>query len=744
MLVSARSSRYRESLQENLRLLSAPEGEILTLRLPLSRLEPGLAGAALAGLPLAFALGEPPFARPAVVRLGRVAQAREEEDRLTLQVRLAGVPEARAAARLEAWLAGRFEAGSRRLLGLPEDAPGLPEAPAGEVEAAWRAAIDRLLASEAGARFARSVFLRVGELIDSDQGVAAEPLLLQTRRVYALRLQCHTPHLAPEARAACGLGAGYDRTELELEALESPGAGGLLTLRFRALVPGTARLHLFVRPDPELGTRLTLELHATGPQAERAPACDEAAQAALGAGLVDVWGLLGRLGLVAEPEAERQVLETLTGLVPEEPELARALALCHHRAGRHGAALRLFDGLGAAHLLPGDRLPHLLSACRAGPATDRLLELVGRLAWDQVDAARAEALGRAVAELPERTLVPVLEALAYHGTEHFLADIWRAVRHAVRTPDALLGTLTVLAETELMRPGELAGYLAERLRALGLQDARLDERLVALGLEAPDAPPGFGDSLGRAARALVEAGRGAEAVGLVGAARARLSPAAHESQRLALAEALLAAEGEERAGLAAGLWLDAAEAARLRGDLDEALELAERAALAAPGFERLAPEQAALERAVQAAEPFGLLGEALLGQRLKALRDALAGGRLVVVGGPAEKPWVEELRRELALAEVTWFPSRLGEPPRAEKVRDALSGTASAVAVLTFYVGHQVAEAVREEARRRELPCAFVTSGTSKAALLRALLRAGLGRAEEPRAPAGRKGRRSS
>jgi hypothetical protein len=45
------------------------------------------------------------------------------------------------------------------------------------------------------------------------------------------------------------------------------------------------------------------------------------------------------------------------------------------------------------------------------------------------------------------------------------------------------------------------------------------------------------------------------------------------------------------------------------------------------------------------------------------------------------------------------------------------------VAVLTFFIGHQAAEAVREEARRRGIPCAFVFHGTSRSALLQALFR---------------------
>ncbi|HSA23880.1 MAG TPA: hypothetical protein P5076_20635, partial [Myxococcota bacterium] len=713
MILIARTSRYREYLQENLRLLAGARGETFVVRVRRERVESGLLERSLAQEPVLLLLSEAPHERPAAVRLARVAEARLEDDRLTLRLLLGGypIPEASTAA-LGARLAG---AAPGALLELPEgnlvvEAEGVDE------ERAWRAAVDRLLDGEAAPFFKDSVFMRPVGLWEVEGGAEAEPLALRTDGLYELALDCHNPHLAPEARAACRLGAGHDPAELELLPLPRPSPWGQVRVRVRPLVPGSARLQLFVRPGAEVSTRLALELHATGAQAVRPAACGEVAGEALRRGVRAVWGVLARRDALRAPGLEREVLETMLGLLPEDGELRRALALCHHRAGAHAEAWRLFDELGAQHLLPEDRLPHLLSACAVGAPPEALLELAGRLPWDQVDADAARRLGAAVAGLPERALLPLLESLAYFGTERFLADIWREARDAIRSPGALLKTSALLHETGLLTPAEIARYLVERVQVLELRDPGVDARLVELGLEAPQAPPGFGEALARELARLAAEGEPGEARARLEAARARLTPAAHEQARLGLAEALLGAGGEEAAGVAAALLVAAGESARRRGDLEATAELLERAAAADPGEPGLPAAQAALERAVGAQEPLLLLGEALQGQRLARLRERLAGQRLVVVGGPQARPWVEELRRELALAEVTWFPSRLGEPPRPEAVREALSGAAGLVAVLTFYVGHHVAEAVRDEARRRALPCAFVTAGTSKAA----------------------------
>jgi hypothetical protein len=724
MILISRTSRYREYLQENLRLLAGVRGESFVVRVRRERVEAALLERSLAQEPVLLLLSEPPHERPAAVRLARVAEARLEDDRLTLRLLLGGYPASEPpTASLAARLAG---AAPGALLSLPEGGPAVAEAEGVEEERAWRAAVDRLLDGEAAPFYKDSVFMRPVGLWEVDAGVEAEPLGLRTDGLYELALDCHNPHLVPEARAACQLGAGHDPAELELLPLPRPSPWGQVRVRVRPLLPGTARLQLFVRPGAEVSTRLALELHATGAPACRPPACGEVASEALRRGVRALWGLLARRDALRPPGLEREVLETMLGLLPEDGELRRALALCHHRAGEHAEAWRLFDELGAQHLLPEDRLPHLLSACAGGAPAATLLELVGRIPWDQVDADSARRLGAAVAGLPERALLPLLESLAYFGTERFLADIWHEVRDAVRSPGGLLKTTALLHETALLTPAETARYLVERVQALGLSDPGVDARLVELGLEAPQAPPGFGEALARHLARLAVDGEPEEARASLDAARARLTPAAHEQSRLGLAEVLLGVGGQEAAGAAAGLLVAAGEAARLRGDLEASAELLERAAAADPEEPGLPAAQAALERAVSAQEPLLLLGEALQGQRLGRLRERLAGQRLVVVGGPQARPWVEELRRELALAEITWFPSRLGEPPRPEAVREALSGAAGLVAVLTFYVGHQVAEAVRDEARRRALPCAFVTAGTSKAALLRALLRAGL------------------
>ncbi len=146
--------------------------------------------------------------------------------------------------------------------------------------------------------------------------------------------------------------------------------------------------------------------------------------------------------------------------------------------------------------------------------------------------------------------------------------------------------------------------------------------------------------------------------------------------------------------------------------------------MADPEGERFEQVRVMMEKAVDASEKVMMLTDALFANRVKKLRDALSGKKLTIVGGAHQKPWVEELRKDLALGSIQWFVSEMGKRPRAEKLRDAMGKSTGAVAILTFHVGHQAADAVKEEARKKDIPYAPVLSGTSKNALIQALIKA--------------------
>lgn len=728
MLYLVKSSRYREFQQEVLQLLAGRTGTTRTARYGRGWIDADLAGRDLAGLPAVLALAEEPFERCAVLRLARVTGWRDEGDRLELQLALGGYPQPDFdQSAFDAWFADRH-AGRERPDYVFLDPDGVAVAEQSDLsrrEEAWRAAVDRLLASDAGSHYSTSTFLLPAGLQDLEAAAPVEPEALVTGRAYGQQLACYAPQLEPSELARRSLGLAYDRSELEL--LDLPGAlpaGGRVELRLRVLVPGSARLQLFVRPGAERSTRLALDLHAAGEVTGRQAACQEMVDETVREELRSLLALLRKHGALASAELERQVLDHLLALAPEDPELIRQLAWHLHRAGDHAGAEQRFAELGPGRLAPDDWLPYFLSACRCQCAGDALADILGNLPWDQLEPAEARQIGRCVAGLPERVILSLLEALAYFGTERFLQDIWQELRPAIRTADGVLQTYHILRETHLDTPEQLYTYLAEQTAALDLIEPRFDERMVEDGLLLDSAPPGFDGVLLRHLGRLVDGGRHEEALVALEQARSVLGPAAFDVVRIELAGGLAETAGEAELALAGRLFADAAESARVRGDLDEAAVWLERAALADPGGERLAAVQAAVERAVEAAEPVHLLTEALFSQRVKQLRDRLAGSRLTIVGGPHEKPWVGELRHELALSDVNWFISDMGKPPRPDKIREALGRSTGAVAVLTFHVGHRAAEVVREEARKRDIPCAPVFSGTSKNALLKSLFKA--------------------
>ncbi len=704
MLYLVRSSRFLEYQQENQRLLAAARGAQLIVRMGLGAVDPALVGHDLVGLPVCVLLAEPPYQRTAVIRLGRVVAMGEEQERCELTLELSGYPAPDLdQAGFDTWFADRH-AGREQPDFLFLDEPGFPvpeQTEPADRETAWRAGLERVLASDAAPRYAASVFLRPVGLTDEFAEVAVDPAAVVTGRAYALKLACHAAHLSEEERARQSLGLTYDRAEIELlDHPSGPLTDGALTVRLRLLVPGSARLSMFVRPQAERSTRLDLDFRAAGDLIGLQATCEEVTSEGNREQLRGLLALLNKHGALADPELERAVLDRLLTLLPEDPELNRQLAHLHHRSERHAEAEQLFAELGPARLEPADWLPYFLSACRCNCAGDALADIVSNLPWDQLAPEQAAQIGQCVAGLPERVILSLLESLAYFGTERFLSDIWRPVSPTISSPEGVLKAYAILRETHLDTPAELYAYLADRIEELELVEPRFDELLVDNGLLLDQAPGGFGRVLLRHLRRQVDAGAHEEALVLMEQARPVMSPAAFDEVRLDLASALADTASGPELSLAGRLFADAAEAARVRGDLDEAAIWLERAALADPEGERLAEVQGGIEKAVEASEQVQILTEALFAQRVKQLRAKLAGTRLTIVGGPHEKPWVGQLRKELAVSDINWFISDMGKRPRADKIKEALGKSVGAVAIITFHVGHRAAEVVREEARK--------------------------------------------
>ena len=723
-----RSSRFREYQRENLRILEANDGEHFRIHYPRDAVQAELLSQDLQGLPVLFVLSDSPHEHRAPVRHGRILAVHDEGERIEFALRLtAFAPAGLDCQAFDAWAQKQPACCDKPVMVFRPDPPSELAEPDGRESRSekWHAAIDRLLASDSARHYADSVFLLALELKDEDTDQPADPTALSTGRTYAQHLLAYAPQLKAEDRARCSFGLGFDRTELELlQAPEKIPADGEVVLRFRPLVPGSARLNVHVRPHSERSSRLVLDVHASGSEIQRLFTCEEVAGESVREGLRGLLALLHKQKALELPEQAAAVLELMLQLAPDDDELNRALAMLDHKLGRHDQATERYRKLGAETLAPEDWQPYFISACHAGAGTEVLRESLDHLPWELLNRDQAQAMGKCLAQQGEGLILSLLEPLAYFGTERFMTDIWAYIWPAIRSTDGLLSAHRILRETHLDKPEVAYATLQERSAAENLNDARIDELLVDLGLEQEQAPRSLAEILLRHMKRLSDAGQFDKAQSLLEQARPRMNPGGFEQLRTALADHLVENAQADPLRLAGWLFAEAAEAARLRGDLDEATWLLERSALAHPDGERLPEVQQALEKSINAIESMQLLGEALFGQRIKKLRDRMAGKRLVIAGGSHEKPWTEELRQELALAEVVWYPSHLGKPPRAEKLRESLNKTVGAVAVLVFYAGHQTADVAKEECRKRNIPFAPITQGTSKDALLRALIKA--------------------
>ncbi|MBW2704586.1 MAG: hypothetical protein JRF33_27530, partial [Deltaproteobacteria bacterium] len=686
-----KSSRFREYQRENLRILEANDGEHFRIHYPRNAVQAELLSQDLQGLPVLFVLSDSPHERRAPVRHGRILAVHDEGERIEFALRLTAFAQVDLDCQaFDDWAKKQPACCDKPAMvfrptpSIQPDSPFEFAEPDGRKNRPekWRAAIDRLLASDSARHYADSVFLLPLGLKDEDTDRPADPTALSTGRTYTHHILAYAPQLKAENRARCSFGLGFDRTELELlQAPEKIPADGEVVLRFRPLVPGSARLNVHVRPHSERSSRLVLDVHASGSEIQRLFTCEEVAGESVREGLRGLLALLHKQKALELPKHAAAVLELMLQLAPDDDELNRELAMLEHKLGRHDQATERYRNLGAEALAPEDWQPYFISACHAAAGTEVLRESLDHLPWELLNSDQAQAMGKCLAQQGEGLILSLLEPLAYFGTERFMTDIWAYIWPAIRSTDGLLSAHRILRETHLDKPEVAYATLQERSADDGLHDARIDELLVDLGLEQEQAPRSLAEILLRHLRRLADAGQLDRAQSMLERARPRMNPGGFEQLRTALADHLVENAQPAPLRLAGWLFAEAAEAARLRGDLDEATWLLERSALAHPESDRLPKVQQSLEKSINAIDSMQLLGEALFGQRIKKLRDRMAGKRLVIAGGSHEKPWTEELRQELALAEVVWHPSQLGKPPRVEKLRESLNKTVGAVAV---------------------------------------------------------------
>ena len=726
MLYLIKSSRFREYQQENLHILSARRGITTTVRYRHLWIDPEIHEKDLIGAPALFVFGDRPFEHLAPVRMGRVVGVHNERERMELEVMMGGFPMPDTDMTIfNSWFKERKKDREQKFIFWDESYPSISEqTDPKQTLTAWKASVRRLMRSDSEKQFEQSIFLLPLDLRDEENKSTIEPNGLLTGKPYSQRLYSYNPHMKQHQVSKKQLGWAFDRTELELldhgDKLE---LDGQMEIRFRLLVPGSADLNIFVRPGMERSTRLAIHLHAAGDSMSCTAACESVAEASREQ-LRGLLALLRKWGSLKDEKLEGLVLERLLALAPDDPELTREQARYYYRLGKYSEAEQLFAELGPLQLAPDDWLPYFLSACNSHCDKEALGDIISNLPWDDLDSSGAREIGICLAGLQENTILSLLETLAYFGTERFIQDIWHEIRPSIISPKGILATYKIMKETHLDSPALLYSYLSEQMESEQLCEPEFDELLVENALQMDRVPSGFDSILFRHLKRLVDLEQYERAITLLEQARKSMSQAAFGRVRIDLADALSGTAKPKELATAGRLFADAANAARVKGDLDEAAMWLERSAMADPEGERFEQVRVMMEKAVDASEKVMMLTDALFANRVKKLRDALSGKKLTIVGGAHQKPWVEELRKDLALGSIQWFVSEMGKRPRAEKLRDAMGKSTGAVAILTFHVGHQAADAVKEEARKKDIPYAPVLSGTSKNALIQALIKA--------------------
>ncbi len=726
MLYLVKSSRFREYQQENLHILTARRGITTTVRYRHLWIDPHVHEKDIIGVTALMLFGDLPYEYLAPVRLGRVVGVYDERDRVELEIMMGGFPSPDTdMAGFSSWFRTRTSGEDKKFVFWDESGPEISEqTDPGQLLLAWKASVRRLLRSDSAEQFSDSVFILPLDLRDEENKSTVESNALITGRAYSQRLYSYNPHMKARDLARKELGLAFDRTELELldhgNKLE---LDGQLEVRFRLLLAGSSNLNIFVRPGLERSSRMSIHLHAAGDSISCTAACqsvtDESREQLRG-----LLALLKKWGSLKNEQLEGLVLERLLALAPDDPELMREQARYHYRLGRYSEAEQLFAELGPGQLAPDDWLPYFLSACNSRCDKEALLDIVSNIPWDDLDASQAKEMGICLSTMQESTIVSLLETLAYFGTERFIQDIWQEIKASISSPKGILTTYRIMKETHLDSPAQLYGYLSEQMETEGIMEPEFDQLLVQNALQMDRAPSGFDSICLRHLKRLVDSEQYEKALSILEQARKTMSVAAFGRVRIDLADVLSGTQKTRALSTAGRLFADAADAARVRGDLDEAAMWLERSAMADPEGERFEQVRALMEKAVDASEKVMMLTDALFASRMKKLRDAMSGKKLTIVGGPHQKPWVEDLRKELALGSIQWFVSDLGKRPRADKIRDAMGKSTGAVAILTFHVGHQAVDAVKEEARKKNIPYAPVLTGTSKNALVQALIRA--------------------
>jgi hypothetical protein len=684
MLFLLKSANNNEYLQENLQILAVSPGETSTIQYATRWVHPDAWGTVQIDEPVCLVLGERPYTRFVPVRRGNVTKVTDEAGDLTVTVAWgAFVQDPDVSAFSE-----HFSALNQNHYFVVRDpATSLDFVPEGEDDrAAWHAIAQALRVPptpNGPGRYARSLFLRPLPPVDSDERVLSLDAFLHVGETYQQRIEYDAPRVRDEDSSPHRILLEPREPNVKIpDSLRVPEPrAGTLSFRVHPTDIGDVTINLWATPDRALSTTLRLAYQAVQPAEEESVPVPVPVSSSPPPLEVEVpeGDLRAIFDVIEEEEDDRNravlglIDQTLRPLAPTSHYLQEQRGLVLYRLEQWKEAYDQFAALDPDRLRPRSIVAWFVSACRAGIDTDFEAILEHFDAWEQ--QSLTDQLIDVLPMVSEKRRLRLLQD-AWLGAGRY-RDVWQSVRSTFSQPEHILAVARLMVDPELydlLSPAQGYTYLREQM-PLGDMSLEMLEQTVEWGMEERDS--NLGEAvLGLVDRLLRQGEEPWKVWNLVEEAR-DLSPHIWVVAAEKLAEALRRHADAEWRKEACKLYVDLARTQREQlQNLDAAGDYLLQAHPLVGNDDDLAQivdaEEEEWQAVVTRLESVQKWHEGLTEVRRQRLREELSGKRAVFVGGLEKGFDVENIRRELGLAEADFIPHFRSERGSLDKVRDKI------------------------------------------------------------------------
>ncbi|MDB2392597.1 hypothetical protein N9V91_06245 [Acidimicrobiaceae bacterium] len=688
-----KSSRIREYRQQNLAILSAPDGDIIETSYNARWVQPGLELQRGTGCAIVFA--DSPYQSYVPVRWGVVDSVEEIDGRIDLRVRL-GTFIAHASQLVQRW-----NTDARADIGKPASERARPHFLFSEAnpgigthknhEAIVEARAAAIAALGTNPYFEASTLVQVLR-VETVAGLPVEPGAdLSVGDQINITFRVDTPAFAVDDRRL--VVESIPPGAVTVDEVPSPLTDGDHIISATVRLPGQNLLRFNVTPDALLSSRPVVSLPTLASSSIEVPDGDRTVATSPGDSLQLINWLDREVDLAASQwrGLYEDVLHVRTS---SDADLIRKYALALYEVGEYDGCRRQLERLSAP--LPNDHLYLTLSALRSGAEldyasqigflnfeTDRQFELmieameaaptavmqsVAEPLWDGIlgEDRKLDLLQRIWPfDMTPTFRYTVAENLAWNDPDGTVDMIVRRWNHDV-IPDPFL---TLLTKEIAARDERTVPYVKERVRRLVIA-GQLDEAVTLV----PDVRQGL----------------------TAAAATGVLAPLAHD---------LLASSDVGHQATAFSLVYEAVSVASAAGEIDAALEHADvlRGSLVvAPTVADRTAAEELLERLDSRLEESDELQswKAMQNDSLYPAAATLCRNRVVHLVGGKRASWESVLASGLEADKLIWHEAEKHKSPTADWVDD-VTADRDIVIVLTEHIGHALSGRVIDACKRR-------------------------------------------